>query len=149
MSHHRSVLSAALLAALFSNPSDTFAGRWRFQSPAEPGLYAVGHEVFEMIDATRNDRAIAVDVWYPVDTEHADGTPTFYDFGAFSAGMFSQAALDGAAPAEIVGFPLVVYSHSAGGLAFEANTLTEGLAAHGFVVAALTHPGDVFLGAQD
>ncbi len=137
----RSRLLASLAATLLWIAPDAHAGRWRFQSPADPGSYAVGHVVFEIVDATREDRAIPVDLWYPVAPEDADGSPSFYDYHLFGTGVYSGVSFDDADAVNVIGFPLVVYSHGGGGISTEASTLMESLASHGFVTAAPSHVG--------
>lgn len=130
-----------LAATLILVATDAFAARWRFQSPADPGAYGVGHSVFEVVDATREERVLPVDLWYPVDPEDADGSPSFYDFHLFGTGVHSDVSLDETGAIGTIGFPLVVYSHGGAGISTEASTLMESLASHGFVVAAPSHVG--------
>ena len=111
----RSLLGVVLLLVA----TDAGAGRWRFQSPAEPGLYAVGHSVFEATDPARDDRTIPVDLWVPVDPESAGGTPSLYEL-VLGFGPLSDLSFDDAEPIAINGFPLVVYSHGGAGFAVEA-----------------------------
>jgi dienelactone hydrolase len=146
-SNHRRFASLIILLLLIAPEAQ--AGRWRFQTPAGLGSYAVGHSVFEVVDGTRGDRTLPVDVWYPVDPENADGTPSFYDFILFFTGVLSEVSLDDAPPTATIGFPLVVYSHGSGGLGTEAGTLVEALASHGFVVAAPGHVKDRWQDVQD
>jgi predicted dienelactone hydrolase len=134
------VLSVIPLASLLLIAPAALAGRWRFQSPAEPGLYAVGHSVFEAVDPARDDRTIPVDLWVPVDPESPRSVSSFYEL-ILGVGVTSSLSFDDADPIGINGFPLVIYSHGGGGFAVEAGTLMESLASHGFVVAAPTHIG--------
>jgi len=140
MRSHRPGFACLTVAILLIAP-DAQAGRWRFQSPADPGSYAVGHSVFEVVDPAREGRTLPVDVWYPVDPENAVGEPSFYDFHLFGTGVLSSVSFDDADPSATIGFPLVVYSHGGGGTSIEASTLMESLASHGFVAAAPSHVG--------
>jgi predicted dienelactone hydrolase len=134
-------LLASLTVALLLVAPDAQAARWRFQSSVDPGAYAVGHSVFDVIDPTRDDRTLPVDVWYPVDAENADGELSFYNFHLFLTGVHSDVSFDDADSTATIGFPLVVYSHGGGGISTEASTLMESLASHGFVAAAPSHVG--------
>ncbi len=144
----RRVLSWLIVSLLLAAP-DAFAGRSRFQSPAEPGAYAVGHSIFEVVDPARGDRTLPVDVWYPVDAENAVGELSFYDFHVLGTGVLSEVSLEDAEPSVTIGFPFVVYSHGFGGVSTEAATLMETLASHGFVAAAPSHVGSNSEGIGD
>ncbi|MCM3885783.1 dienelactone hydrolase family protein [Frankia sp. R82] len=61
-------------------------------------------------------------------------------------GLVSNLAVTDAAPASGP-FPLVVFSHGSAGSRVQAATLLEGLASHGYVVAAPDHSGDTLLDA--
>ncbi|MCK9923802.1 dienelactone hydrolase family protein [Frankia sp. AgPm24] len=61
-------------------------------------------------------------------------------------GLVSTLAVTDAAPASGP-FPLVVFSHGSAGSRVQAATLLEGLASHGYVVAAPDHTGDTLLDA--
>lgn len=136
----RSRILGSLAASLLWMAPDADAGRWRFQSPADPGAYGVGHSVFDIVDPARDDRTLPVDLWFPVDPEDAAGEPSVYSFilGAF---LVSPVSVDDADASDTLGFPLVVYSHGGAGISIEAGSLAERLASHGFVVAAPSHVG--------
>jgi predicted dienelactone hydrolase len=141
-----------LTAASSWTASDARAGRWRFDPSDGPGAYAVGHSSFEVVDATRGDRSVPIEVWYPVGPENARGMPSFYVFplyGLIEPGVLSAVSFDDAEPTATLGFPLVVYSHGWGGAPVEAGTLMESLASHGFVVAAPSHVGSNLDGTAD
>lgn len=74
---------------------------------------------------------IELAVWYPSD---APTRPR--DMGVFSQDVASGGAVRG------TGLPLVVVSHGTGGNAYTHLDTALALADAGFVVAALTHPGD-------
>ena len=76
---------------------------------------------------------MAVNIWYP-----SDGHAT-----EVSAGMFSQTVVvDG--PIRGRRLPLVVMSHGVSGSGFGDYNVALALANAGYVVAAVTHPGDNF-----
>lgn len=85
--------------------------------------------------------ALATLIWYPAGSTAVEkpwliGPPgrPFFDGGRVAAG----AAL-ASAPAK---FPLVVLSHGFGGIAANLAWLGEALAAHGYIAAAVNHPGN-------
>jgi predicted dienelactone hydrolase len=129
---------AALL--LFGARAD--AGRSRFEDPNGLGAFAVGHTVFDAVDPTRNDRTLRTELWYPVDPEDANGTPTFYDFQFLNLGLLSEVAWEDAPVSDLALFPLIVFSHGSGGVSFQSIFLMEALASHGFVVVAPNHTGN-------
>lgn len=93
------------------------------QAASEPP--AIGFERVQMPGGTE------VGIWYP-----ASGTPERQRLG-----LYEQEAVTPSAPVGS-GLPLVVMSHGNGGV-FSGHLDTAGaLAEAGFVVAALTHPGD-------
>lgn len=109
-------------------------------APDAVGPLAVGRSTFTIVDADRGDRELPVDVWYPVDPEHAAGVYTVYE--VFGLTTPSELALDGAPMSRARRFPLVVFSHGSGGLRYQSFFLTEILASHGFVVVAPDHMGN-------
>ncbi|MDA0228636.1 MAG: prolyl oligopeptidase family serine peptidase [Proteobacteria bacterium] len=77
-------------------------------------------------------RTIPVALWYPT-----DDTAAALTYGGIHAG---RAATGGAiAPGR---HPLALLSHGTGGNRFNQFNLAEFLARHGYIVAALEHPGD-------
>jgi predicted dienelactone hydrolase len=119
--------------------------------PDALGPFAVGRTTFAAVDAGRGDRALLVDVWYPVDPRDATGPPSQYDLlltRLESRVAQADVPVSGRGP-----FPLVVFSHGNGGIRFQSFFLTETLASHGFVVAAPDHTGnttlDLLLGTGD
>jgi predicted dienelactone hydrolase len=111
--------------------------------PADLGPWAVGRDTFQVVDPSRDDRTLTVDVWYPVDDGDAAGPPSAYDL--IFAAIESAVAFD-APPASAAGpFPLLVFSHGNGGIRFQSFFLMEHLASHGFVVAAPDHAGNTAL----
>ncbi len=103
-----------------------------------------------VVDASRDDRALTVDIWYPTDA--TGGDPSTYTFAPGIA-YDSPVALDSPSVSRAGPFPLVVYSHGSGGLRYVASFFTETLASHGVVVAAPDHAGntaiDELVGTSD
>ncbi len=115
---------------------------------SEPGPYPVGRRTEQFVDATRKDRTLAVEVWYPAD---APSKPTPYELipGVTFKSPLSTA---GATASSEGPFPVVVFSHGSGGLRQQSASIVETIASHGFVVVAPDHPGntaiDQLLGTQ-
>ena len=85
--------------------------------------------------------ALATLIWYPGDPSAQEkpwliGPPgrPFFDGG--------RVARDAALPLAPAKFPLVVLSHGTGGTAGNLAWLGETLAAHGYIAAAVNHPGN-------
>ncbi|MDJ0786010.1 MAG: dienelactone hydrolase family protein [Myxococcota bacterium] len=138
------LLTLGLLVPLAAPPAD--AGRRRLEVAPDPGAlgpWDVGRTSFTLIDPTRNDRSLAIDVWYPVDPEDATGPLSSYDL--VFTGLPSEVALDSPEVSSAAPFPMVVFSHGSGGIRFQSFFLTETLASHGFVVVAPDHAGNTAL----
>lgn len=96
---------------------------------AAPPLHAQDQPVG--FERTRTSTGVEVGIWYP-----SDGTPKRQRLG-----LYQQDVVEGGR-VEHGRHPLVVISHGTGGdFAGHVDT-AEALAKAGFVVAALTHPGD-------
>ena len=108
--------------------------------PLEPPRHGVGHATTLLTDAARGGRLIGVDCWYPADP--GDGPVATY---AVIPGVGFTASARSDAPPIDGARPLVVFSHGRSGLRTSYVMLCEGLAARGFVVVALDHPGDTLL----
>lgn len=114
----------------------------RAWSPTEDGPYNLGHLVTEAryTDALGEPRAISVHVWFP--TEDTEGDEVRYD-----ALFIQPSALGGATPAAPVhdgGYPTIVHSHGAWGVAGGAGYWGERLVSQGWVLIAPEHRGDTF-----
>ena len=112
----------------------------RAGAPLEAPRFGVGHASTLLVDAARADRLIGVDCWYPAAPDQE--APATY---AVIPGVgFTASARTGATP--LMGpRPLIVFSHGRSGLRTSYVMLCEGLAARGFVVAALDHRGATLL----
>lgn len=80
---------------------------------------------------THHNSNVPVAIWYPT-TEPADH---------IKAGPFTLTAANNP-PLENKKHPLLILSHGTGGSNIAHHTIAEELAKAGFLVAALTHPGD-------
>lgn len=76
-------------------------------------------------------KPIALAIWYP-----SQGTPQARSMGTFSQDVASNGTIEG------TGLPLVLISHGTGGYKYSHHDTALALANAGFVVLALTHPGD-------
>lgn len=123
--------------------------------PAPPdgiGPWDVGFVTTEVVDASRDDRTLPVDVWYPVDSQDAVGVaPAELDL--FVADYPLDHALAAPTPSSAGPFPLIVFSHGSGGFRSQSWTVLEALASQGFVIVAPDHVGntalDGFFGTTD
>jgi predicted dienelactone hydrolase len=111
---------------------------------AARGPYWVGARDFVIEDAAR---PLDVTVWYPA--LNPDHLPEEIAYQVLSLAIEGQ-AIPNAAPDSGHGpYPLVVFSHGAGGFRQQSVFFTEHLASYGFVVIAADHPGSTledFLG---
>ena len=117
--------------------------------PSLIGLFGVGHSTMMAIDASRDNRMIPVDVWYPVDPQDQQDEPrTAYPL-APGINLNSQSAIEDAAITSQENRPLIVFSHGYGGINTASVVLMETLASHGFVVASGEHIGNSQSGNDD
>jgi predicted dienelactone hydrolase len=113
-----------------ASATPTVTGIAAADPPQEPGPYAVGatRAEYNKLSTTGANRSIDVVIWYPTD----------------QAGTVDEElrGILNAAPSPDAPFPLIVFSHGSGGNPLQSTFLTTHLASHGFVVAALSHPGN-------
>jgi predicted dienelactone hydrolase len=110
-------------------------------APLLPDSPPVGRMSGLVVDATRADRLLPVECWYPIGAADAT-TPTVYELlpgtGFTSAGAFEAAPAAGRVP-------LVLFSHGRTGTRIAYTLLCEALAARGCVVISADHPGDTLI----
>jgi dienelactone hydrolase len=127
--------------------------------PTPTGPHRIGVVTVGLIDRTRPEeltadsadwREVVVQLWYPV--RSSAGRRARYILDSASArDMFSDQSLQklaatrvhairGAVPQSVRALPLVLISPGAGVSPSNYTAITEDLASHGFVVAALGHP---------
>lgn len=115
-------------------------------SPEALGSFGVGYSAFEPVDASRGDRGLLVDVWYPVDPADVDALGdaprTSYPLLDPIAALESEVAFDDAPVSARPQQTLLVFSHGFGGISKQSIGLMEALASHGFVVASPEHTGN-------
>jgi predicted dienelactone hydrolase len=106
------------------------------QTTALP-VVPVGVESREYVDARRG-RRLNTTLWYPAPPGTEEQT-IWWD-GIFPGRGAWQAPVEKRSRP----FPLVLLSHGSGGDGANLAWLAEGLVAHGYIVAAVDHPGDRF-----
>lgn len=133
------LLVLALVASACSSKSSGEA----VDPPDALGPFAVGHTSFNAVDASRGDRSLLVDVWYPAESASALDVPrTKYPLAA-GIGLDSEVAVDGVPVSpQPEQHALVVFSHGYGGIRTQSVELMEALASHGFIVASPGHTGN-------
>ena len=129
-------LAIATLAAIAScSSSSGLSPVERLREATERGPYGVGVTTIELVDTSRplepngdypgvEERAITVEVWYPADR------------GAEQPEAGGVALNGDGAP-----YPLIVFAHGYSSSRRQSLTYTQGLASHGYVVAAPDFPG--------
>lgn len=110
------------------------------------GPYPVGVTMVEITDASREDRTLPVEVWYPAihDEESRDARYHLELNGLRVATLESplEAQRD-AIPDQSAGMrPFIIFSHGNGGVRIQNIFQTEYLASHGFVVVSPDHTGN-------
>ena len=122
------------------------------------GPHSVGHSTMTIVltGSTGERRPMDVHLWYPADGgSHVASSPTVYRSrlfgiplipGTYDASSFevpSSVAREGPAVDQAgPRFPLLIWSHGAGGDAINYAYQEEALASHGYVVASPQHTGN-------
>jgi predicted dienelactone hydrolase len=83
--------------------------------------------------------ALSVVMWYPAQATVREKSVVVPGLDIFELGRAATDAPLASSPAR---FPLVVISHGTGGSALSMAWLGEALAAHGYIAAAVNHPGN-------
>jgi predicted dienelactone hydrolase len=110
--------------------------------PAGAASYAAGEEqrtTTTSSAAVRNhgNGTLRITIWYP-----ATGTERELDIGPAASPIFIAGRVAARAPfADATRHPLILASHGFGGTARQLTWLGAPLARHGFIVAAVDHPG--------
>jgi dienelactone hydrolase len=150
----KSVLRAAFVVLLNPLTLSLLAAQSRqaaLQLPSPDGCHAVGTTMVVLRDVSRN-RDLLVTFWYPsqrgsavapyMDEKTAAAIADDWNLQQnFADRVRTNANLGG--PIDNGGpFPLVLLEHGSGVVPAIYTVLAEGLASHGFVVAATNHPPD-------
>jgi predicted dienelactone hydrolase len=83
--------------------------------------------------------ALPTTIWYPAGASAAEQPLKIPGLTLFVLGNVAQNASIPSAPAK---FPLILLSHGTGGTALSLAWFGSALAAHGFIVAGVNHPGN-------
>ena len=111
-------------------------------APDALGPYAVGHSSFNVVDASRGDRTLLVDAWYPVDAEDSVESPLTEYSLLGPIGLPSEVAVDDLPVSARSGQTLLVFSHGYQSIRIQSFGLMEVLASHGFIVISPEHTGN-------
>lgn len=112
--------------------------------PFVRGPHPVGVRSAVVEDASRGDRRLEVELWYPAADRHAgeDLSPQLQDrYTIFGSQQVTQAALRDAEAAP-GNFPLIVFSHGMAGHRRQSTFFCTHLASHGYLVVSPDHGGN-------
>ena len=138
----RTILTAGLIMGGFACSDGSDNTPEPAAAPGLPGTFGVGHSTFVAIDPLRDNRTLAVDVWYPVDAEDLQESPrTSYPLAA-GIGLESMISVEDLPVSKRENQSLLVFSHGYGGISTASAGLMETLASHGFIVIAPEHTGN-------
>ncbi len=116
-----------------------------FRLPAPTGSYTLGTRILQIRTEGRNGRDLVVQMWYPA----APSRQPFAVYrrreettrqSSYQAALPTNSHLN--APVANGSFPVLLFSPAWGGRRTQNTYLVEDLASHGFVVAAIDHPGN-------
>lgn len=147
LSRHCFAIALTLCLAACSDGSDR--ATQPLYAPDVPGPFGVGHTAFTATDPLRDNRTLAVEVWYPVDAQDRRASPlTTYPLAA-GIGLESAIAVDDLPVLKRQDQVLLVFSHGYGGINTASVVLMETLASHGFIVISPEHTGNSQASNQD
>ena len=115
---------------------------------AQRGPYPVGTQ--ELVIDDGRGMPLTVTIWYPA--LNPNDLPEEAAYRVLIVDFQGHALRDAAPDLSGAPYPLVLFSHGAGGVRINSLWFTEHLASHGFVVLAADHPGHTmidFLQSQD
>jgi dienelactone hydrolase len=124
-----------------------------FTLPKPTGTYPVGTRIIYLHDDSRNEeingrpdskRELMVQIWYPA--QASKGSLAAYQRFAettvatsYRSVLWTNSRMDAPVASEGGPFCVLLYNHGWGGRRTEATFLTEELASHGYIVAAIDH----------
>lgn len=124
-----------------------------FRLPTPTGPYAVGTSIFHMVDESRTDdaspiagakRELVVQLWYPAVPGHGKVAPyrrreeTTLE-SSYQAVLPTHSRMDAPVMRDAAPYPVLLFSPAWNGRRTQNTFLTEELASHGYVVAAIDH----------
>ncbi|MBV8438470.1 MAG: hypothetical protein JOY95_13255 [Silvibacterium sp.] len=116
-----------------------------FRLPAPTGPYPLGTRILQIRTDGASGRDVVVQLWYPASPSHQ----SFASYrrreettrsSSYQAVLPTNSRLN--APVASGMFPVLLFSPAWGGRRTQNTYLVEDLASHGFVVAAIDHPGN-------
>ncbi|MGB8860626.1 MAG: hypothetical protein WCC60_15310 [Ilumatobacteraceae bacterium] len=110
-------------------------------SPLEPAHFPVGRRSITLIDASRNQRQMGVELWYPAEASTAPKSV----YQLFPGVEFTAATAQHDPPTRSGRFPLILFSHGRTGMRISYSMVCEALAARGAIVVSSDHPGDALV----
>ena len=134
-----SAVLAFSFSTLFVSTAEAGKGKYHF------GKVGIAHRQFVPPEPygwrAAKTHALVTDIWYPADPVAVEQTQWIGSPSTpfATAGKAAPDAPLLAAPAK---FPLILLSHGTGGSAAMMGWLGTALAAHGFIAAAVNHPGN-------
>jgi len=150
----KSAIAPAFLVASISLTQFTLAAQRKpatLQLPAPDGCHLVGTRMIVLSDSSRK-RDLIVTLWYPskrgstaapyMDNKTALALAAEWKLQAGFAERVHTSGTIAASINENAPFPLVLLEHGSGVVPAVYTVLAEGLASHGFIVAATNHPPD-------
>jgi dienelactone hydrolase len=144
-----SVLLTSVLGAQLKGPA--VENRMAYD-PFVRGPSPVGVRSGQATDATRNDRQLPFEVWYPAAPRYGGldlSLPTQDSFTLLPHTPPLRQAAVRDAPVEAGRYPLLLFSHTSYGHRRQSSFLCTHLASHGYVVAAADHTGNSFADQVD
>ncbi len=110
-----------------------------WQAPDERGPYEAGFVT--LVHTDPRGKELTVEVWYPARPGEGDQPDSYWPELNFTFDAYRDAPPDPrGAP-----YPLAAFSHGYGGIRYQSPYLTEHLARHGWVVAAVDHNHNTFM----
>jgi predicted dienelactone hydrolase len=135
---------ACMISMLFAWPGFSYA-TGAAQGKGAPPSYPIGMSFRHFVPKGpynwrgAQTHALSTVVWYPAGPSAHEKQVEIRGLNIFQLGSAAQDVKVAAEPAR---FPLIVISHGTGGSGLSMAWLGEALAAHGYVVAAVNHPGN-------
>ena len=112
-----------------------------YADPSTFGPYGVGVSQLEVRAPHHPGKKLTTLIWYPAESNASTNPYVYIDddlVGSLSYTAIEDAPLvRGPEP-----YPVIVFSHGNGGIAYQSVFLTEHLASHGYVVISADHPGN-------